>query len=148
MSFITHKQRGTQKWLAVILAVLLFTPRGASLASLGDIIGNHPRNGGSGSSGSNSDLIGLDKAANVGLDSLSPVDIIQNAVQYIASLAAIITLGVFIYGAVMFILSAGDESRAAKAKKIMLFAIVGLLLVGGAYAVIAIVQAVLGVKAS
>lgn len=88
-------------------------------------------------------VIGLDKAQQTGLEEFGQLEIAGNILNFITSLAAIIALLVFIIGAVMYIISLGDESKAAFAKRIMLYAIVGLLLVGGAYVVIRLVRDIL-----
>lgn len=92
--------------------------------------------------------IGLDTARGVDLLEPTPAGIAQNILFFITSLAAILSLAAFIWGAVMFILSLGDESKAATAKRIMLYAIIGLLLVGGAYVVVRLVGRLLGVDSA
>jgi len=92
------------------------------------------------------DVIGLDEAKKVGLDSnVSAKSIAGNILAFVTSIAGLIALAVFIYGAVMFILSLGDEGKAATAKKIMLYAVVGLLLVGVAYVILRVAGQIIGI---
>lgn len=89
--------------------------------------------------------IGLDEAERVNLPRLSATTLGQNIVNLLTSLAAVIALAAFIWGAVMYITSLGDDSKAGTAKKIMLYAVIGLLLVGAAYVVLRVVQQILGI---
>lgn len=66
--------------------------------------------------------------------------ILVRIINFLLSIIAVVALAVLIWGALMYILSLGNESRAEKAKKIMLYAIVGLILAGLSFAIIKIVQ--------
>lgn len=48
----------------------------------------------------------------------------------VAALVAVLALVALVWGAVMYITSLGDESRIEKAKKIILYALLGLLVLG------------------
>ena len=50
--------------------------------------------------------------------------------RVVAAIVAVLAVGALIYGAVMYIVSMGDEGRAETAKKIILYALVGLLVLG------------------
>lgn len=59
-------------------------------------------------------------------------DIVLAILGVVGALAAVIALAALVYGAVVFITSLGDESKASQAKKIILYAIVGLIVLGAA----------------
>jgi hypothetical protein len=82
------------------------------------------------------DMLGFDRAREVGLPPIDVRTLIENIVLFLLSLASIIALGVLIWGAFMYMMSLGDESRAAHAKKIILYAIIGLLLTGGSFFIV------------
>lgn len=84
--------------------------------------------------------VGLDVANQVNLDVFDETEIASRIVQLITSLAVIIALAVFIFGAIMMIVSLGDDNRVATAKKIMLYAVIGLILIGMAYVIILVVH--------
>lgn len=48
----------------------------------------------------------------------------------VGSLVAILALAALIYGAVLYITSMGDEGKTERAKKIILYALVGIILLG------------------
>jgi hypothetical protein len=50
----------------------------------------------------------------------------------IGTLVAVLALAALIYGAVVYITSLGDEGRTSQAKKIILYAIIGLIVLGAA----------------
>lgn len=89
--------------------------------------------------------IGLDTAIQTGLEPTTPQEIAVPVVLFITSLGALLSFAVFILGAVMMIISLGDDQRVALAKKVMLYAVVGLLLMGAAYVVVRFVGRLLGV---
>ena len=62
--------------------------------------------------------------------------IIQTILLWILGLAAIAALVALIIGGVMFILSVGNEDRARTAKRIILYAIVGLLIIGTSFLIV------------
>lgn len=65
-------------------------------------------------------------------------------IRIVTSLVAIIAVGVLIIGGFMYITSAGDETKASRAKTLMLYAIIGLLIIGIAgIAVNAIINSVI-----
>lgn len=68
------------------------------------------------------------------------VYLITNIVQFLLGLVAFLAMLALIWGSLMYILSLGNEGRAEKAKKIMFYAIVGLVLAIISFAIIKIVQ--------
>lgn len=71
---------------------------------------------------------------------LKATEIITNVIQWMLAVSVMIALAALIWGGIMYILALGDENRAAKAKKILLYAIVGLIIVGTSYAIISAVK--------
>ena len=67
---------------------------------------------------------------------LSVKEVSSNIVKFLTGLVAILSLTVFIIGAVMMVISLGNEQRVALAKRIMMYSVLGLLLAGGAWVVI------------
>jgi hypothetical protein len=67
------------------------------------------------------------------------VNIIIRAAELIFSLVATIALFAIIWGGVMYILALGDEARITKAKRILLFAILGLIIVSLADVIVGVV---------
>jgi hypothetical protein len=68
------------------------------------------------------------------------INVILRVVNFLLALVAVLALAVMVWGAIMYILSLGDESRAEKAKKIILFAIIGVLLAGVSFLILTVLQ--------
>lgn len=62
--------------------------------------------------------------------------IIENIIKWLLSFAAILALGALLYGSVIYITSLGDESKTSRAKKIIIYAIFGLIVTGGSFVVV------------
>lgn len=60
---------------------------------------------------------------------LKPVGFIGNVINLFLGLVGIIAVGVIVYAGGMMILSFGDDNRFAKAKKTILYAVLGLVIV-------------------
>lgn len=71
-----------------------------------------------------------DIAQQSGLSVREPEEFIKLAINTLLSFVGLVALAVVIWGGVLYITSAGDEDRAAKGKRLVLYAIVGLLLIG------------------
>lgn len=98
------------------------------------------------------DLKGLDFSvgSKVGLpDDANPQQRIGNLIVAIInimlSLAAVLAVGAIIWGAVILILSIGDEKRVGTAKKIILSAIAGLIIIGLSFIIVRFIGQKLGV---
>lgn len=59
-------------------------------------------------------------------------DFIIAVLKVVAALVAVLALGALIIGAAMYIISLGDESKTERAKKIIMYAVIGLVLLGAA----------------
>ncbi|MFW5888705.1 MAG: Mbov_0395 family pilin-like conjugal transfer protein [Patescibacteria group bacterium] len=95
--------------------------------------------------GSNEDP--LDKAASesgydTGQTSINPI--IQTVIQVALSFLGVIFLILMIYGGFLWMTASGNEEKVSKARKILTAAIIGLIIVIGAYAITALVMSRLG----
>ncbi|MDD5693328.1 MAG: pilin [Patescibacteria group bacterium] len=76
------------------------------------------------------------------------IDAVKQFIQKAANWALIITGAIaillVIYGGIMYMLSAGDEKRAAKGKQIILYTLIGVAVIVGAYFIITLVMNFLG----
>lgn len=57
-------------------------------------------------------------------------DIIKGLISIVTGLAAIIALAAIVIGGIMYITSFGDEGKSEKAKKVILYAVIGLIVIG------------------
>lgn len=62
--------------------------------------------------------------------------VLTNVVNWLLGLAGILALLALVWGGIRYITALGNESTAAEAKKIITWAVIGLLVVGGSYAII------------
>ncbi|MEX1997679.1 MAG: pilin [Candidatus Andersenbacteria bacterium] len=58
------------------------------------------------------------------------LEAIQNVVNVLLTLVGIVAVVMIIYGGVRYIISLGDEAEAAKAKRVILYALIGLIVIG------------------
>ncbi len=90
---------------------------------------------------------GIDRATRAGeaggLSSPSYGVVIGRAVLFLLGLAAVLALGVLIAGSIAYIISLGDENRVQRAKRIILYAIIGLLLTGASFTILVAIRAIL-----
>ncbi len=78
---------------------------------------------------------------------LSPYTIsefLTNIIVFVSSFVAIVTAVVILFGGLMYVFSAGDERRAAQAKNIILFAIIGLIIAVNTSIIVGLIQDVAG----
>ncbi len=97
------------------------------------------------SDGSNDDP--LDSAADqAGYDTgqTDPTSIISTIIQVALSFVGIIFLVLMIYGGFLWMTARGNEEQAGKAKKLIVAAFVGLVIVVSAYAIAYFVMAAMG----
>jgi hypothetical protein len=70
--------------------------------------------------------------------------LVNNIKNILTGLVGIIILGMLIYGAVLYISSAGNDEKIQKAKQTMTAAIIGLIIIVCSYAIISFVANILG----
>lgn len=63
-------------------------------------------------------------------------------IQFLFSLVAILALAALVWGSIMYIISLGDEGRAGTAKKIILYAVIGVLLAGGSFVILQTIRSI------
>lgn len=84
---------------------------------------------GSGSTGTSTSTVGLINP----LGTTDPRKIIGNLIQAILSIIGSIALLMFIYGGVIWITSMGNDKLVQKGKQILVWTVVGLAVIAGAY---------------
>jgi len=68
------------------------------------------------------------------------VKIIVNVAHFILSITGSLALLVFIYGGVMFLISAGSSEKIEQAKKIITGAVIGIVIVFASYTIISFIM--------
>lgn len=71
-------------------------------------------------------------------------DFILGVLKVVTGLIAIVALAAVLYGGFLYIASLGDEKKTEQAKKILLYAIIGLIILGAAGIVVNIVIGIIG----
>jgi hypothetical protein len=79
-----------------------------------------------------------------GLSRLPYANIIGNLTDLLLGIATTVALAVIIWAGLTYILALGDEARASKAKRVLLYAIIGLAIVGTVRLISDIVKSVIG----
>lgn len=69
--------------------------------------------------------------------------IIFNVIKYMLSLVAILALVAMIWASIMYILALGDEGKAEKAKNIILYAIIGIVVSGLSFVILTVIQGII-----
>ncbi|MBI4022533.1 MAG: hypothetical protein HY372_04175 [Candidatus Andersenbacteria bacterium] len=77
-----------------------------------------------------------------GLSFLTFQDLAQNIADFLLSLVSMVALAVFVWGGLTYITSLGDESRSAKAKRTIAYAVAGMMVAGLAFLIQVTVEAV------
>ena len=62
------------------------------------------------------------------------VEIIGNIIQWILGLVGVVLLIMFVYGGVLYATSAGNEDKVETGKKVMLYAIIGVVIIALSFA--------------
>lgn len=63
------------------------------------------------------------------------INIVLRIIQYVVGLVGIILLIMFIYGGITYMTAAGNEEQAGKAKKILTYAVIGIIIVAFSFAI-------------
>ena len=84
------------------------------------------------------------KNGDYGLNDIMAIAI--NASKYILGIVGSLTLIMFIYGGVIFLISAGNPDTVGQAKKILTAAVIGLIIVFASYIIIKLVIGSLGLN--
>lgn len=86
--------------------------------------------------------LGLPAPAGAGVDPL--VTFISKIVNWFLGLVGLLAALVLIWGGLKYIISLGDEDQAAEAKRLILYAVIGLLVIGLSAALVNFVIFVIG----
>ena len=82
--------------------------------------------------------LGLSKATSIGLKG-DLVGMIATIIKTGLTLVGAVALAMVVYGGFLYISAAGDESQIKKAKTVLIYAIIGIIVIGIAYALVAFV---------
>ncbi len=82
------------------------------------------------------------------LGSVTPLEIINNIITALLGLTGVLALIAFIYGGVLWMISFGDPGKVEKGKKMMIWAVIGLVVVFSSYAVLTLVFQAFGFTAT
>ncbi len=74
-------------------------------------------------------------AGEVGIPTGSGDQLLQNGLNLAYFLAGVVAVIVIIFAGVMYVISSGDAGRVAKAKNLLVYSIVGLIIVISAFAI-------------
>lgn len=75
----------------------------------------------------------LGKRGDLGVRSFGSIsEFILTVLAVVGAVIAVLALGSLLYGAVLYIASLGDEGKTETAKKVIMYAIIGLLVLGAA----------------
>lgn len=94
------------------------------------------------------DPLNLDRLKNFGLPSGGAggvVNIIVSIINLLLGLSVVLAVAAIIWGAVRIITSLGNSTAVESGKKIIFWAIIGLLIIGFSFAIIQLVGKALGV---
>lgn len=80
--------------------------------------------------------LGLSNAGKVELNQGDLVSMIAKIVNTALVLVGVLALAFFIYGGFLYITAAGDTEQIEKAKKILIYAVIGIVVIGLAYSVV------------
>lgn len=72
--------------------------------------------------------------------------LIERVIKWVLNLAALLALLALIWGGIKMIIDFGGEESVKQGKKIITWAIIGLIVVAASYAIVKTVAGVLGVK--
>lgn len=72
--------------------------------------------------------------------------LIQRSILGLLGFCGVLALVVFIYGGVFWLISMGDTNKVAKGKNAMIWAIFGLAVIFGSYAIITAIYKLMGVS--
>jgi hypothetical protein len=108
----------------IVHSLLLLALMAGSLFSMETALAQDPPNFGT----------GFDTVENIGeasgVGDTDPYTTIVSILRILLALMAIVALAVIVIGGILYIISFGDEKRAERAKTMILYAIIGLIIVG------------------
>lgn len=124
----------------MILSCILFISfPSADAWALGEVIPNPTSLGGSIDSVFNN-IVSTDSGL---VEEPNILNVAAKVIKWLLSLSAVLAMGALVWGGIMYIMSLGDEGRAGKAKQIIWYAIIGVIVVLISYVIIATIQTLL-----
>ncbi|MDO5452005.1 MAG: hypothetical protein Q4F56_02865 [Candidatus Saccharibacteria bacterium] len=90
--------------------------------------------------GSNGDI---SKCASTDAGCVNPDTMVINLIQWVVGVAGVVAVIFIVYGGISYIISSGDPNKVKKAKDIILYAIIGLIIVALAEIITAFVSGII-----
>ncbi len=87
--------------------------------------------------------LGYAEPSSVGENPVDITNIILSIVYWIAWIIAVLAVVFGLYSAVLFIISSGDENQIKKAKNILVFVVIGIVVALLSFGIVALVRSVL-----
>ncbi|MEI7690096.1 MAG: pilin [bacterium] len=72
------------------------------------------------------------------------IDLLQTIITWVLAIAGSLAVLMLIYGGIRYILSTGDEKRLEGAKKTILYAIIGIIVITASYLLVGVAGSLLG----
>lgn len=69
--------------------------------------------------------------------------VITSVLQWLLALSAMLAMAAIVWGGIMYITSLGDESKAGKAKQIIQYAIIGVIVILLSFVIVTLVHSIL-----
>lgn len=63
-------------------------------------------------------------------------EFVVNVINFVAGFLGLIAMGIIIYGGFLYVTAAGQEEQASKGKKSVTYAVIGIILILGSYAIV------------
>ena len=77
-------------------------------------------------------------------DAQCVVDMLQYIINWVLAIAGALAMLMLIYGGIRYIYSTGDEKRLEGAKKTILYAIIGIIVITASYLLVSVAGSLLG----
>ena len=74
-----------------------------------------------------------------GIRNQTPAQLVLSIIAIVLSVAGVLAVGAIVYGGIKYITSAGDEKKADEGKRTLIYAVLGLLIIGAAIIIVNIV---------
>ncbi len=82
----------------------------------------------------------------VGSNPVSIVDVVLNIVKWFAWIIAALSVIFALYSAFLFIISSGDDSTLRKAKEVLVFVVVGIVIALISFGIVALTKSMLNIS--
>lgn len=112
----------------IVLALMLLSLMLSSQALAAEVTPGKPQNG-----------FSVNGAKPAGINETSLAGILTNITNYVLGFITIVAVLMLIWGGVQYLTAAGDEAQVESAKHTIMYAIIGLIVVGISYAIMVVV---------